>query len=779
MEQNYQEEEQKIRGIITRVLFRSEESDFHVLKVSQKDEDDELNGKEKEHDDPNNEITVVIEQPELYEGMSLEFTGKWDTHPKFGPQFKAKEGLQVKPINKEALRKYLSSDMFPGIGAILSKRIIDHFGDDVLDIFNEDIDRIKEIPMVSNTKLKYIKKKWKENETFNHIMLFLKEHNISHLFSKRIYDAYGDNAISQIRSEPYGLFKHIKGIGFKYADKIALELGFEKDHEKRLKAAIEYCLSEFELKGHCYLTKEQLISNTKKLLDIDDKKRINTIIDELNNNREIATVRNKDEDTIRYYSYKIYDDEVYCCDKIRSLKKKKKTIANIDKKIEDIEEERQIELTKEQKEAIVQSLSNGVSIITGGPGCGKTMTCDILIDVVMKGTNKEILVLAPTGRAAKKISEINHEAPSSTIHKALCWISDDDKRFHFDENNPLPSDVILVDESSMMDIHIASDLLRAIKKDAQVIFVGDKDQLPPVGPGNFFKDLIISEEIETIKLDKIFRQSKASNIIIHAHEINQGKVPQISSPIKEPGILKNRTTDCLFIDSSSNMFLTKNEYPKESSMRYGRTAIDMIEKMYIDTIPNNYDINEIQILAPMNVGDIGNNVINERIREISNPPSKKKKEINIKKRTFREGDKIIQKENNYDLAVFNGDIGKIEKIYSEENLIFVRFPEKTVEYSKDNLLDTDLAYSISIHKAQGCEFECAIIMVLSNYSIMLNRNLYYTALTRAKKLAVMIGEREALEKATSNNENNKRQTSLKETLEGKIEIYEELPIKEN
>lgn len=761
-------DQDKLTGIITKVLFKSESNDFHVLKVS--------DNEENESEDPN-EHTVVIQQPNLYEGMSMEFRGEWIIHSKFGQQLSANEAVQVKPINKEALQKYLSSDMFPGIGNILSKRIVDHFGDDVIDIFHNDIDRVKEVPMISDGKLEYIKEKWNENKEFNYIMLFLKEYNINHIFAKRIYDAYGKSSVSQIKKDPYGLFRNIKGIGFKYADKLALDLGFSHDHQIRMIAAVEYCLSEYEMKGHCYLLRGQLVNSIKKLLELDDsyQERIDETIKELQEESSIATIKSFDDDKLRYYSFKIYDDELFCYNKIKELNSNvNHKINDLNDKIEKIEETRGIDLTEEQRGAIIQSLSNNISIITGGPGCGKTTTCDVLIDVIQKQTGKEILVLAPTGRAAKKIEELNQEVEGSTIHKALQYTGDG-SGFRKNEDNPLEHDVVLVDESSMIDIHLASSLLRALKKDAQIIFVGDKDQLPPVGPGNFFKDMIMSEKIKTFYLDKIFRQSKTSDIIVHAHEINKGKLPQMRSLIEEPDLIDNNKTDSIFIDSSSQIFIDKEEYPKNTSMSYGKTAIDVAKKLYKDTLPNVDDIDEVQILCPMNVGKIGNNVINKEIRDSVNPESKNKKEIEVKNsvNTFREGDKVIQRVNNYELGVFNGDIGKIEKIFPQEKLIMIRYPEKTVEYQVSDLVDVGLAYSISIHKSQGSEFECVIIMVLSDHSNMLSRNLYYTALTRAKGLAILVGERGALERAAQNNDNNKRQTSLSDMLQDRIEFHPE------
>ena len=419
-------------------------------------------------------------------------------------------------------------------------------------------------------------------------------------------------------------------------------------------------------------------------------------------------------------------------------------------------------LSLEQSDAVFGVLSKGISILTGGPGCGKTYTTKTIVDVLLR-LDKSIAICAPTGKAAlESTSVIGFEAV--TIHRLLGW---DPENFGFvhNEKNPLSYDFIIVEESSMIDINLMSSLLRALKKGSQILFVGDHNQLPPVNAGCPFKDMIESDIITSFKLNKIFRQAKNSKIITYAHEINKGECPIINSPLETPELWKNGE-DCLFIDSGLGEYgKPNNEYPKWSSLRYGFDVVGMIKKIYTETINKYYNTKDIQILIPMKVSDLGTIKINSIIREIANPKSNNKNEILIKNTIFREGDKIINLVNNYNLDVFNGDIGYIQTINNIEGVAEIKFDDnRVVLYRKIDLMDIEHAYAISIHKSQGSEFDCVILPIMPTYNRMLERSLVYTGLTRSKKLCVFIGQRKSLEKAVNTINSHKRQTSIKDML---------------
>jgi exodeoxyribonuclease V alpha subunit len=421
-------------------------------------------------------------------------------------------------------------------------------------------------------------------------------------------------------------------------------------------------------------------------------------------------------------------------------------------------------LSEEQKAAVLGIIGQGISVLTGGPGSGKTTSLKKLVKLLLS-VGYELALAAPTGRASQRMTE-TIGVQASTIHRLLVW-DHDNKTFLKNERNTIEANFIIIDETSMLDINLAASLLRAVPINAQILFVGDVDQLPPVGPGDFFRDLISSEIAPVFRLNKIFRQGKESLIIKHAYEINEQVVPRIETPLLTPE-LWNDGTDCMFVDSAMpELFKPNGDYPKWSSLRYGIDFINMISKLYIDYIPKYIGSDkEIQILMPMNVGELGTIKVNQVIQGLVNPYDKDKKEIRIKERIFRDGDRVIQTKNNYDLEVFNGDIGKVIEISGGEKMeMIVKFSDsREVVYAKSDIFELDLAYAISIHKSQGSEFDCVILPLMKAHYRMLYKQLIYTGLTRAKKFAVFVGEREALKIAVANSNANTRQTSLRHML---------------
>lgn len=737
-----EEQEEKLIGLLNRIIFKAEETGYHVLNVDVPDK---------------NDTKVAINQPNLFEGVTYEFRGKWEQHSKFGRQFRASIAYEVQPSTKEGLRAYLQSSFFPGIGPVIANRIVEHFGDNVIEILNTDSKQLLKISGISKSKLIAIQAAWDKNKEINDIMMFLQQYDISTLYATKIYEYYGKHCVEQVLNNPYKLAVDISGIGFVYADKIALKIGFSEDSSERIKACINFILEQASQEGHCYLLSNQIALRSTELLKVDVKDRVQDLINSLENSSEIKSLKLGLEEK-RYYSRKLYFNETYCAEKIHALKDNDLSLFVNDKLLED--KGNNVELSEEQKSAVKGVLSHGIAILTGGPGCGKTTTTKKIVSVLQK-LNKTVVLAAPTGRAAQRMTEVIG-VEASTIHRLLSW-DHLNGGFLKNENNPIEGDFIIIDESSMLDINLASSLLKATKYTTQILFIGDADQLPPVGPGDFFKDLINSNVVPVYRLNKIFRQGKESLIIKYAHCINEGQVPNIETPLMNPEIWSDGS-DCSFIDSGiADPYKNKNEFPKWQSLRYGLSITDMIIKLYTETMPKYIGKEkEIQILIPMNVGDLGTIKINQMIQQVVNPHKKGHGEIKLKERVFRNGDKVIQTKNNYDLGVFNGDIGRISDVTEGSNELVVKFSEdREIAYKKADIFELELAYAISIHKSQGSEFDCVILPIMSQYYRMLERSIIYTGLTRAKKYAVFVGQRNALEMAVKTKEVKIRQTSLK------------------
>lgn len=736
-------QKEKITGIVERIIFNNRDNGYHILSV-------EL---------PNNKDNVVVNvyHPTIHEGVTYEFEGDWTVHPTYGKQMKAKTAFEVPPNTKQGLRAYLSSSFFPGIGPVTAKRIIDYFGDDVIKVFNEDIDKLLLVPRITKKMLEGIKQSWEENTEINDVMMFLQQFGISTIYATKIYKHYGKGCVEKIKNNSYELMD-IEGIGFKYADKIALEVGIEPDSEARIRACIRHILESGSLDGHCYLLEDQITVKSTELLGVDIREHVRNILKYMVQSNEIVIYQEDDMEP-RFYSKKLYYNENKCANVIGRLLLNKYDAVTSDALLKGY---RGVELSEEQMAGVYGIITKGVSILTGGPGTGKSTMTKAVVSA-LRNLGKSVGLAAPTGRASQRMTEVI-ERQASTVHRMLGW---DPENFGFlhNEKNPLPYDFIIIDESSMLDINLASSILRAVGDESQILFIGDVDQLPPVGPGAFFKDLIDSGVVPAFKLTQIFRQGKESEIITHAHEINNGEHPNINSPLTEPGIWKDGT-DCMFIDSGLGEHgKPKNEYPQWSSLRYGMDVVEMTKRLYTDIIKKYHDYKDIQILIPMKISDLGTIRMNEIIQQAVNPPAKHKREIKLKERLFREGDKVIHTVNNYDIDVFNGDIGVIDSIDLTDSTCEVRFADdRVVKYRKIDMMELELAYAITIHKSQGSEFECIIIPVMSQYSRMLYRNLVYTGLTRAKKLAIFVGQRNAFNRSVDNIDPRTRQTSLKEML---------------
>lgn len=835
-------------GIIHRVTFHSAETGWTVLKVNPIKSMHELK-------------TVTVHQASVFAGATVEFEGEWVQHPKYGEQFKASKVLERKPATTSALEKYLGSGLIKGVGTKFAERIVNYFGAETLDVFENNIQRLIEVPGIAGTKLQQITASWVEHREIRNVMLFLQSYGVSTLFAVKIFKQYGNDAIQVVKDNPYQLAKDIYGIGFFSADTIALSLGLEKDSPQRIRAAISHVLAASRDQGHCYLELEQIKIDVKKLLQQDFEALIDAEIIGMEKENELKT-RLKNELKC-YYSKSLYYDELATSNRVKDFVQQKITvdIPRIERWLNKFNQLQQFPLSDEQYAAVVGATTQPFSILTGGPGCGKTTATKALVRL-LNAMDKKILLAAPTGRAAQRMSEVIGET-AQTIHRLLVW-QPGTGRFQKDEENPLECNFIIIDECSMLDISLAAALLKAIPIKSQVLFIGDPDQLPSVGAGNVLKDLIESRIVSCFQLKKVFRQAQESLIIKYAHQINHGQVPRVESPINRPQIWEQKI-DCLFIDSDEatkdqlkfiqkirktmkyviedgemafvketnlnddtetfksvkleddyyientseqeidairkrgarsyvfsipqkyltadigSLLKSENEAValKEvlqhihpwSSLNYGFTASEMIIRLYCKTIQEKVGQQlEVQVLAPMKVGSMGTNNLNKIIQNSFNPIKSGQAVLEMGPRIFRVGDRVIQRRNNYDLEVFNGDIGYITFINNLDMTLTVAYQNsvqrREVLYKKQDIIDLDLAYAITIHKSQGSEFDIVIIPLVMQHFNMLYRNLIYTALTRAKKMAIFVGTRKAFGIAVKNIDNRSRKTMLKELLQG-------------
>ena len=825
-----------LKGVVDRVTFHNPENGWSILKVLP-------------FDRPGSRETVVVHQTKVFAGATMEFEGAWTVHPKFGRQFKAVQAREKKPATASALEKYLGSGMIKGVGPKTAKKIVGYFRDQTLDVFESDIERLVEVPGIAHKKLAMISTAWQEHRAIRDVMMFLQSHGISTLFSVRIYKEYGQNAIAWITQDPYRLASDFFGIGFFTADKVALSIGLETDSPPRITAGIRHVLSAARQFGHCYLTFPQIRDQVKELLTLDLSGQLDSLLADMETQRLLMR-RDLADDSGQpvacYYARSLYFDEAYVAKRLLDPGPQRIfDSARIDRWLALYSKRCQMQLSSEQADAVKGVVQQQFCVLTGGPGCGKTTATRVMVRL-LEAMGKRVTLAAPTGRAAQRMGEVIGK-PAKTIHRLLGWKAGGFKR---NEDSPLKTDFLVVDECSMLDINLTACLLKAVPRTSQVVFIGDYDQLPSVGAGNVLKDIIASKAVPSFRLTQVFRQANSSMIIKFAHQINKGKMPWIKSPFKYPSIWQDGT-DCLFIDSDeatkeqlSFISRVKRLYPDQdpktsdpsagqnlsdsgdakdsehgdlyefrvdeacspweteiaipkkfahvdiarlagtesrieelmavvekvhpwSSLHYGLSALDAVKKLYMEWIPRYLGKDtEIQILSPMTRGSLGTLALNHDIQDSFNPMGPGKAQLTVGRRIFRTGDRVIHRKNNYDLGVFNGDIGIIDRIDTMDISCSVRFlpDNRMVHYRQADIMELDLAYAVTIHKSQGSEFEVVIIPVLTQHFKMLFRNLVYTGITRARKLAVFVGTRRALGMAVGNQDVSRRQTALKALL---------------
>jgi exodeoxyribonuclease V alpha subunit len=814
---------EKLTGIVQRVTYHNPENGWSVLKVQSFNRQGE-------------QATVTVHQTKVFAGATMEFHGSWTIHPQFGRQFKATHAVEKKPASVGALEKYLGSGLIKGVGPKTAKKIVQHFGRDTLQVFEKQMEKLTEVPGIAQKKLTMIRDAWHEHRMIREVMIFLQGHGISTLFAVRIYKQYGDKAIEIVSRDPYRLASDFYGIGFFSADRVALSIGLARDSEARIVAAIRHVLASSREQGHCYLTSLQIGKEVEHLLELEVGERLADVLGmmEAENQLRVRMISGPDGPEVQcYYSKSLYYDELTVAAKLR---RRRATLIEPEAKVVDWIDryclENSLQMSREQADAVAAIVGCSFAVLTGGPGCGKTTTTEVIVRL-LETQGRRVLLAAPTGRAAQRMGEvIGREA--KTLHRLLEWQFGS---FMRNEENPLDADFLIVDECSMLDISLTASLLAAVPEKCSILFIGDADQLPSVGAGNVLRDIIGAEELPCFRLTEVFRQAKRSSIIQHAHAVNKGQTPWIESPFKHPETWKNGT-DCLFLDSDeatqeqlvfiNRVKRTMNlgipqleglnsdetlyefrtneaivspyensfEIPSKfqhvdiekvyrakgtseelkavlrqvhpwSTLHYGLTAVQTVVQLYLEWIPKYYGRDaEIQILSPMTRGTLGTANLNVTIQQAVNPPGQGKTQVQVGERIFREGDRVIHRRHNYDLHVFNGDIGIVKTIDGNDLTMLVSFfPDgREVEYQRDDIVELDLAYAITIHKSQGSEFAAVIIPVLTQHFKMLYRNLIYTGLTRARKLAVFVGTRRALAMAVHKQDTSLRQTALKELL---------------
>lgn len=714
----------KIQGLVETISHHNSESGWTVIKLR--------------NDSDNRLITLTGHFSSVSEGEYIEAQGSWFEHKFHGLQFKASETRLSRPQTVEAILKYLSSGMIKGIGKVIAKRIVSHFGARTFQILDHSSERLIEVPGIGGKKAHEIIAIWNKNRSYRETEAFLSGHDLSPRMITKILKRYGLEAKNKLTKNPYRLASEISGVGFITADQIAQKLGIPSDAPERIEAAIVFSIQAAQDQGHCYLTSSQLIKKLSQLLKIEEKTiedSLDKAITKLNEDGFIISEDANPNEQIHYlFSTRIEEEEL-------AKRLSDFLSSRLDADIERIKnwlkiysERARIDLSEQQKRAVIESASNKLFILTGGPGVGKTTTANTIIRL-LQAMNLSVSLSAPTGRAAQRLTEMTGQS-AKTVHRLLEW-NPAENGFLRDEDNPLDADVILVDEASMLDLNLSYHLIKACPERGRIILIGDVDQLPSVGCGNVLRDLIESNLITYTKLDQIFRQSKKSDIVKIAHEINQGKSPSFDS---------NTTSDCCFIEADSI------EDIRQSILDL--VCRELPEKHHFDPIK------DIQILSPMNRGELGSEALNEVLQDKLNPANKQLKADKANNRNIRPGDKVIQIANNYDLNVFNGDIGVVIHTNFDGGKTLVEFSERKITYSKEQLSELRLAYAITIHKSQGSEFPVVLIPMSLGHYIMLQRNLVYTALTRAKKLAIFVGSKQALDQAVSIQKSLSRQTKL-------------------
>jgi len=713
---------ERLRCVVERITFQSD--GYSVLKCSAKEYSDL--------------VTVVGMMPDAHVGSVLTLGGRWKIDSKYGRQFQIVTFEETLPATVYGIEKYLGSGLIKGIGPKYAKLIVNTFGADTLEVIESEPERLLEVPGIGEKRVERIRQGWTDQKEIKNIMLFLQGHDVSTAHAIRIYKHYGAESIDVVRENPYRLADDIWGIGFKTADTIASKLGFEKSAYARLRGGLMYTLNRLAEDGHCYALRQQLTETGAKLLEVEEEL-LSPVLDRMIADRDVITAPVPESEDVAIYLPPFFYAEVGVQNRMRGIAAGEATVP----RPAQVSMREDIEYDEIQLEAIRTALKSKIMVLTGGPGTGKSTTT---LGIIRAFGGMRILLAAPTGRAAKRLSEVTGRE-AKTIHRLLEFKPPEG--YKRNEDNPLEGDVLIVDECSMVDEMLMYSLLRAVPDSMRVILVGDVDQLPSVGAGNVLRDIIDSGAVPVVRLTKIFRQAAAGRIILNAHRINGGEFPDLSN------------------GAGTDFFFQKSEEPEK--------AAEIIVDLVKNRLPKFYHVppQAIQVLTPMQRGVVGAANLNQLLQAAVNPPVKDFKgnpgpELHRGGYTFRAGDKVMQIKNNYDKEVFNGDIGTIEKIDPEDRTLTVRFDDRGIEYDATELDEMVLAYATTVHKAQGAEYPIVVMPVMMSHFMMLQRNLLYTGVTRAKKTLVLVGQKKAVGYCVRNVTVDKRNTLLAERLKGMV-----------
>ena len=723
-----------LEGVIERITFHNAENGYTVARLLPPNARDV--------------ITILGNFSNPVVGESLVCYGTWTRHEQWGRQMQVARYDVVRPATAFAIEKYLGSGMIKGIGPVMAKRIVDKFGEDALDVIETKPRKLLDISGIGEKKLDRIQQAWQDQREVKNIMLFLQSHGVSPAYAVKIYKTYGSKAIAVVEKNPYQLAADIYGIGFKSADKIARALGIAEDDPRRIQAGVVYVLNEaVESGGNAFLTEDELTKKAHEILEVED---IAGAIDALafTGRLVLEPMEFLGQTETAIYTPSLYTTERSLAERLLRLLAVPLKPANpqkLDQWLTALVEKRGQPLSDEQRAAVLTSLTSRFMVLTGGPGVGKTHTTNTIV-AAFEALKKNVLLASPTGRAAKRLAEVTGR-DARTVHRLLEF-DPEQRGFKHNLENPLECDVLIVDECSMLDMVLSYSLLKAVPDAAQVVFVGDVDQLPSVGPGNVLRDLIDSGQVPVARLTQVFRQAAESLIITNAHAINAGRFPQLPPP--------SANKDCAWLDADE-----------------AEDVADKVIAVVAKSLPKRgYSPADIQVLTPMQRGSAGAVYLNQRLQEVLNPAVEGKPEVQRGSRLFRVGDRVMQTTNNYDKGVYNGDIGTVAAISHEDDTLAVHFTDAQgsteVTYDFADMDELNLASAVSIHKSQGSEYPVVVLALHTQHYMLLQRNLLYTALTRARKFAVLIGPQRAIAMAVKKQNDIHRHTRLKERLQGSI-----------
>ena len=720
----------KLEGVVERITYYNDENGYTVMRLKPGKVRFGQVGKDGLY-------TVVGNLPELQPGESVRLTGNWSSHKEFGKQFQAETVEQLAPATIEGLKRYLGSGLIKGVGPVTAKRIVEHFGMDTLDVLETSPDQLLAVPGVGKHRIGLIQKAWIEQRAIKEVMLFLQSHKVSTSLAVKIYKMYGNESIQQVQTDPYRLARDVYGIGFKTADQIARNMGLPADSPERIAAGTTYALYTLNEDGHVYAPRALTIETAAGLLEVPAEA-CNAAIDRLARSGEVIVEPTKDNTGDEaVYLLPMYHSEIGVAKRMLTMlgasNSRLKQAKGIDWPafFEKLQVEDKVTLTDQQQNAVKAALTNKVSVLTGGPGTGKTTTLRAVIRA-LESVKAKYELASPPGRASKRLSEAT-ERPARTIHRLLSFKPQEG--FLFGEGNPLNLDMLIVDEASMLDLVLFYNVLKAVTPEMHLLLVGDVDQLPSVGAGDVLRDIIRSGAVPVTRLDAIFRQAGGSLIIQNAHRINHGEMPDVRN-------------------LGEDFFL------------FGADEPEAIADLVIDVVQNRipakfglHPVNDVQVLSPMYRGVVGVQNLNEKLQAALNPAGSAA-ERRIGGRTFRVGDKVMQTRNNYDKDVYNGDVGRIHSIDFEDQTLTVTIDERLIEYDWSDADELVHAFASSVHRSQGTEYPAVVIPMASQHYMMLQRNLLYTAITRAKRLVVLVGQRKAIFMAVKNDKVAQRFSAL-------------------